>query len=67
MLIFGFTLSYIQKDSTAFVTSCTAAGVIVAIKTGFYAYGESRNQSPGTTTESSKTETTTKTETIKED
>lgn len=66
MLIFGFILSYIQKDATAFVTACSAAGVIIAIKTGFYAYGESRNPYSGTTTETSKTKTTTKTETSKE-
>lgn len=47
MLVFGFVLSYIQKDATAFVTACSAAGVIIAIKTGFYAYGESKNKTDG--------------------
>jgi hypothetical protein len=63
MLVFGFTLSYILKEPSAFITSCSAAGVIIAIKTGFYAYGESRKSD--VSSESSKTETTT-TKTIEE-
>jgi hypothetical protein len=64
MIALGFVLSYILKDASAFITACTSAGVIIAIKTGLYAYGESKNNRGGS--ESSTTKTTTETETIKE-
>lgn len=63
MIVLGFVLSFILKDSTAFVTACTSAGIVIAIKTGFTAYGEAKNKN---SSESSTTRTTTETEIIKE-
>ena len=60
MVVLGFILSWFQKDQTAFITACTAAGVVIAIKTGFTAYGANRKS--GTSSSTETTETTTKTE-----
>jgi len=62
MVVLGFILSWFQKDQTAFITACTASGVVIAIKTGLGAYG--RNQKSGTS--SSTTETTETTVTTEE-
>lgn len=60
MVVLGFILSWFQKDQTAFVTACTASGVVIAIKTGFGAYG--KNRKTGTSSSTETTETITKTE-----
>jgi len=41
-LVFGFILSYTQKEPSAFIAAATAAGTIIAIKTGIYAYNTSK-------------------------
>ena len=63
MVVLGFILSWFQKDQAAFITACTASGVVIAIKTGIAAYGDNKNK--GTTT-SSTTETTETTVTTEE-
>lgn len=62
MVVLGFILSWFQKDQTAFVTACTASGVVIAIKTGFAAYGDSRKQGTSTSSTTETTETSTRTE-----
>lgn len=54
MVVLGFILSWFQKDQSAFITACSASGVVIAIKTGLQSYGESRKKG----TSSSSTETT---------
>jgi len=57
MVVLGFILSWFQKDQAAFITACTASGVVIAIKTGIQAYGANRTGTSSTTTETtSKTE-----------
>jgi len=61
MVVLGFILSWFQKDQAAFITACSAAGVVIAIKTGIQAYGANRSGSTETTT-TETSETSTKTE-----
>lgn len=38
MVLLGFALSWYLKEPSAFITACTASGVVIAIKTGINAY-----------------------------
>ena len=59
MVVLGFILSWFQKDQAAFITACTASGVVIAIKTGIQAYGANRSGTSSSTTETTETTVTT--------